>query len=142
MLQGIPLFAGLNDTEKSTVELFAQERMIKSGEMLFHEGDEATAMYIVKAGNLKVFKDRSSGEQILGFVTVDEMVGEMALFDANAPKRRLASVKAVEDSRLLVIVDYAIVELSRKHPIVYEKIKAVIDQRRCANDAKSVASQV
>jgi CRP/FNR family transcriptional regulator, cyclic AMP receptor protein len=142
MLQGIPLFAGLTDSEKSTVELFAQERMIKSGEILFHEGDEATAMYIVKAGNLKAFKDRSSGEQILGFVTVGEMVGEMALFDANAPKRRLASVKSVEDSRLLVIVDYAIVELSRKHPIVYEKIKAVIDQRRQANDAKSMASQV
>ena len=142
MLQEISLFSGLTDTEKSTVELFAQERMIKSGEILFHEGDEATAMYMVKTGNLKAFKDRSSGEQVLGFVTVDEMVGEMALFDANAPKRRLASVKAVEDSRLLVIVDYAIVELSRKHPIVYEKIKTVIDQRRRANDAQSVASQV
>jgi CRP/FNR family cyclic AMP-dependent transcriptional regulator len=142
MLQGIPLFAGLTDAEKSTVELFAQERMIKSGEILFNEGDEATAMYVVKAGNLKAFKDRSSGEQILGFVTVAEMVGEMALFDANAPKRRLASVRAVEDSRLLVIVDYAIVELSRKHPIVYEKIKAVIDQRRRANDAKSEIPQV
>jgi CRP-like cAMP-binding protein len=99
-------------------------------------------MYIVKAGNLKAFKDRSSGEQILGFVTVAEMVGEMALFDANAPKRRLASVRAVEDSRLLVIVDYAIVELSRKHPVVYEKIKSVIDQRRRANDAKSEIPQV
>jgi CRP/FNR family transcriptional regulator len=142
MLQGIPLFAELTDAEKSTVELFAQERMIKSGEILFNEGDEATAMYIVKAGNLKAFKDRSSGEQILGFVTVAEMVGEMALFDANAPKRRLASVRAVEDSRLLVIVDYAIVELSRKHPVVYEKIKSVIDQRRRANDAKSEIPQV
>jgi CRP-like cAMP-binding protein len=142
MLAGIPLFAGLTDSEKSTVELFAQERMVKSGEILFSEGDEATAMYVVKTGNLKAFKDRSSGEQILGFVTVGEMVGEMALFDANAPKRRLASVKAVEDSRLLVIVDYAIVELSRKHPVVYEKIRAVIEERRRVNEAKSAASQV
>ncbi len=58
----------------------------------------------------------------------------MALFDADAPKKRLASIKAVEDTLLLVIVDYAIVELGRKHPAVYEKIWEVIRARQIKNE--------
>ena len=95
-------------------------------------------MYIVKSGNLKAFKDRSIGEQILGYITVGEMVGEMALFDASAPKKRLASVRAVEDSLLLVIVDYAIVDLGRKHPAIHAKISEVIQARSAANESKKV----
>ncbi len=70
MLEGIPLFDQLTDSEKSTISLFAQDRRVKAGEILFHEGDDATAMYIVKAGTLKAYRDRSSGEQILGLVNV------------------------------------------------------------------------
>jgi hypothetical protein len=37
---------------------------------------------------------------------------------------------------LLVIVDYAIMELSRKHPMVFEKIQKVIQARNAENLAK------
>ncbi len=138
MITGIELFSGLSPAEQDTVTLFTQERLIKAGEILFHEGDDASAMYIVKSGNLKAFKDRSIGEQILGYISVGEMVGEMALFDANAPKKRLASVRAVEDTLLLVIVDYAIVDLGRKHPVIHAKIFEVIRSRSQSNKLKSV----
>ena len=49
MLQGISLFEGLSESESSTVSLFAQERKILAGDILFHEGDDATAMYVVKS---------------------------------------------------------------------------------------------
>ncbi len=90
-------------------------------------------MYIVKSGNLKAYRDRSSGEQILGYIRSGEMLGEMALFDNDAPKKRLASVRAMEDSQLLVIVDYAIVDLGKKHPMVYQKIWEVISARAQKN---------
>ncbi|MFZ4461936.1 MAG: cyclic nucleotide-binding domain-containing protein [Patescibacteria group bacterium] len=75
------LFDGLSEAEKSTVSLFAQERLIKAGEILFREGDDATAMYIVKSGTLRAYLERSTGEQMLGYNNVGDMVGEMALFD-------------------------------------------------------------
>lgn len=65
MFQGIHLFADLTESEKSTISLFAQERMVKAGEILFREGDDATAMYGVKSGMLHVYRERSSGDQIL-----------------------------------------------------------------------------
>lgn len=49
MLEDISLFDGLSDLEKSTVALFSQERRLPSGEILFNEGDDATAMYVVKS---------------------------------------------------------------------------------------------
>ena len=66
-----------------------------------------------------------------------EILGEMALFDNDAPKKRVASVRAMEDSQLLVIVDYAIVELGKKHPVVYEKIADVIRKRSAENNKKN-----
>ncbi len=91
-------------------------------------------MYIVKSGSLRVYLERSSGEQLLGNSYAGDMVGEMALFDDNAPKRRLATVRATEDTLLLVIVDYAIIELSKKQPKVYEKIREVINERNIQNN--------
>lgn len=66
-LDSISLFSGLSESERSTVELFSQERLIRSGEVLFNEGDDATAMYVVKSGRMKIYRERSTGEQLLGY---------------------------------------------------------------------------
>lgn len=87
-------------------------------------------MYVVRHGLLKVYKDRSEGETILGYIGAGELAGEMALFDPSAPKIRIASVKAMEDSLLLVIMDYAILELSKKHQEIYGKIAQIIMKRK------------
>ena len=57
----------------------------------------------------------------------------MALFDVNAPKRRLATVRALEDTLLVVVVDYAIVELGKKHPDVHSRISKIILERKEKN---------
>jgi CRP/FNR family transcriptional regulator, cyclic AMP receptor protein len=133
MFDEIPLFQDLSETDKSTISLFSQERRIRAGEVLFNEGDDAIAMYVVKSGTLKAYRDRSSWEQALGYDGPGEIVGEMALFDKDAPKTRLASVRAVEDTLLIVIADYAIVELGEKYPAVYERIWWIIRDRQIKN---------
>ena len=54
----------------------------------------------------------------------------MALFDPAAPKKRMASVLAIDDTILLVIMDYAILELSKTHHEIYEKIMHIMAQRK------------
>lgn len=130
ILDSVELFDSLSDNERNTLSLFCQERLLRSGEILFNEWDDAIALYIVKSGSLKAYKDRSDGEKILGYIGQEEMVGEMALFDPDAPKKRMASVQAVDDSLLLVIMDYAILELSKKHPEIYQKIAQIILKRK------------
>jgi CRP/FNR family transcriptional regulator len=130
ILNSVELFGSLNDAERNTLSLYCQERLIREGEILFHEGDDAVALYVVKQGSLKVYKDRSSGEIFLGNIGPGELAGEMALFDLETPKKRIASIQATEDSLLLVIMDYAILELSKKHPEIYGKIAEIIIKRK------------
>ena len=54
----------------------------------------------------------------------------MAIFDPDAPKKRMATVRAVDDSLILVIMDYAILELSRQHREIYDKIAQIIMSRK------------
>lgn len=54
----------------------------------------------------------------------------MALFDPDAPKKRMASIKAMDDVLLIVIMDYAILELSKKHHEIYQKIVDIITKRK------------
>ncbi len=64
------------------------------------------------------------------------MVGEMAIFGYE-PKIRMATVRAVEPTKLLVIVDYAILEISKKHADLYAKIDSIIEKRKASNTEKS-----
>ena len=67
---------------------------VRPGEILFHEGDEGHALYIVEKGNLRVM----SGSVVYETVTAGGILGEMALIDEGAP--RSASVIAVSHAQL------------------------------------------
>jgi CRP/FNR family transcriptional regulator, cyclic AMP receptor protein len=55
---------------------------LKSGEILFREGDDAFAMYVVKQGTLRVL----SGSTVLETVHDGGLVGEMAIIEADIPR--------------------------------------------------------
>jgi len=55
---------------------------LKPGEILFREGDEAQAMYIVKQGTLRIL----SGSTILETVRDGGLVGEMAIVEDKMPR--------------------------------------------------------
>ena len=134
LLDGIQFLGSLTQWERDTLGLYCQERLLRAGEVLFYEGDDAVAFYVVKSGTLKAYKDRSEGEKVLGYINPGDIAGEMALFDPDAPKARTANVKAMEDSLLLVIMDYAVLELSKKHPEIYNKILTTIQERKKKKD--------
>lgn len=67
---------------------------VRPGEILFREGDEGHALYIVEKGNLRVM----SGSVVYETVTAGGILGEMALIDEGAP--RSASVIAVSHAQL------------------------------------------
>jgi CRP/FNR family cyclic AMP-dependent transcriptional regulator len=68
--------------------------LVRPGEFLFREGDEAQSLYIVRKGSLRIM----SGSVVYETVTAGGVVGEMALIDDGAP--RSASVLAVTHTEL------------------------------------------
>ncbi len=55
---------------------------LKPGDILFREGDDAHAMYIVKQGTLRIL----SGSTILETVRDGGLIGEMAIIEDNMPR--------------------------------------------------------
>ncbi len=55
---------------------------LKPGDVLFREGDEAHAMYILKHGTLRVL----SGSTILETVRDGGIIGEMAIIEEHMPR--------------------------------------------------------
>jgi len=60
----------------------AETVTLRPGEILFREGDDAHAMYVVRQGTLRIL----SGSTILETVREGGLVGEMAIIEAHMPR--------------------------------------------------------
>ncbi|APR77669.1 Acid-resistant protein [Minicystis rosea] len=113
LLRSIPLFEGLAQEDLDHLANTLVERPFASGEMIFHQGDAGTEMYIVASGHVNIHLPGESSRRVsLKDITVGEYFGELALFD---DKPRSASALATTDASLL--------ELSR------ETLSAYLERR-------------
>lgn len=74
-----------------------QNKILKPGQTLFHEGDESDGMYIVRRGSLQVYLEKGGREIPLAQIPAGSMLGEMALFDK---KPRSASARAIDEAEV------------------------------------------
>lgn len=128
MLEWIDLFSSLSQETLHTLSMFCQQRRVKAGEVLFHKWEESTSMYIVVSGKLEVF----DGERILWYIHPQEFVWEMSLFTES--KVRSASVKAIMDTEMIVLLAFSLEQLEQKYPEVLNQIKKVIEERKKKNE--------
>jgi len=125
----IPLFSTLSPQARQFLASMTQERILEPEQVLFHEGEEANAFYVVVSGSLSVF--HPCGEdacKIVNIIHPGEPVGEMALF-AERKERRNASVKAEERSVIIVFPDFTINMLREKEPAILEALQQIIQAR-------------
>src|SRR4051812_3788123 len=93
------MFAGLDAEARAAIEAEAQWTELRSGDVLFREGDAGDALYVLVSGRLRVVLRGSDGIDALDAeIGRGEAVGEMALL-TGAP--RSATIIAVRDSRLV-----------------------------------------
>lgn len=128
MFEWIPLFEWLSSSDKASLEAFCQERFYPKGSIVFHEWDDANAMYIVKSWLLEAY----TSEKVLGYIHPGEIVGEMALFWWSN-KKRTATVAVREDARLVVILEFSLYSLKEKYPHIFDFIQNTIAKRKQQN---------
>jgi tryptophan 2,3-dioxygenase len=89
------------EARAETLLAHAAEVCLAAGEVLFTEGDEADALYVLLEGSIQVLAAGSDGrELILARLEAGRAFGEQAVLPA-AAGRRLATVRGVERARLL-----------------------------------------
>jgi len=111
---GTRLFAGLRPEAVSGLLRGSVPRTHPKGQMLFQQGDEANAFYIVLDGWVKVFRPSIVGDEaVFGVFTSGETFGEAAMFiQGQYP----AAAQVVEDARLIAVHAEAFGERVRNDP--------------------------
>ena len=99
LLKGIYLFGDATDADLTSLLEIATPRKYRQGELIFDEGDEADAMFVVEMGTADMVP---TGKE-LAIVTIGsgQALGEVALFQAR--QIRPGSARAREASTILRI---------------------------------------
>ena len=106
----------LNRVEKTVLDAVEDEVewfCLPAGQMLFREGDNADAFYLVRSGALAAFRNGALGRpDLIGYIRAGEPAGEMSLLDETPHS---ASVYALRDSELVRLPKASFERLTRRH---------------------------
>src|SRR6478735_5512367 len=98
-LRGIGLFGALSDEVLAHLAGTLSVQTPGSGEIVFREGDDASAMYVVLRGEMEVLKkSKRATEARVALLGPSDWFGEMSIVDIQP---RSATVRALAPSRLL-----------------------------------------
>ncbi len=126
-LARIEFFADLPEEELDRILAQLDVVSLKSGEILFHEGDPGEHMYIVTHGDLEILMaPNTDNELILNRVPEGEYIGEMSLV-TGAP--RTASVRARGEVALLSMSRTQLMDLLHQHPQMASTMVNVLSHR-------------
>jgi CRP/FNR family cyclic AMP-dependent transcriptional regulator len=127
VLSQVPLFAGLSADELMVLTRQASVRTYRKNTLLMEKGDEASSLYVILAGSVKVFSADDKGKEItLNELGPQDLVGELALIDDS---RRTASVMTTETCRCLVLPKSSFLEFVRARPEVALRLLTVLAER-------------
>jgi len=105
----------------------------KKGDYLFKQYDETKDLYIIKSGQVRVYKVEGGVEIDLDVIGVGGIVGEIAIIDGG---KRSASVVALEDTEAFLISEDDFAGVSAKIPDWFQKIAFILAHRLREADAK------
>lgn len=128
LLARIPFFTDLPNEELDRISSMLDVVNLKSGEILFHEGDTGEHLYVVVNGELEVLMAPDTDDElILNIVRAGEYIGEMSFMMPGG--RRTASVRARGDVVLLSMSRQQFRDLLHRHPELAYAMVSVLSQR-------------
>ena len=119
LLRDSPLFAGVDKRTLHRVVEQATHRTYAAGETIVHQGDAASALYLVLSGRVSITREADGHETKLVEQGPGTFFGEMALIEDHP---RTASVTAVEPTECLLIVAWEFTALMRANPSIIEAL--------------------
>lgn len=97
LLRRIPLFAQI-DPSKLKLLAFTSERIaFEAEQVLFRQGDEGDAAYVIMEGEADVIIDTPAGEIVLATVGRNDFVGEIAIL-CDVPRTATIRAKSTLDT--------------------------------------------
>jgi len=128
LLAGHSLFADLPPADLDCLLTHSRPVLFTAGEAIVREGATGRSLYQVITGRVEVEKEVQPGRIIhVAELGPGEVFGEMTLFQG-AP--RSATVRALEDSRMLRVDRAGVGELLERDPALLERFAELVNSRR------------
>lgn len=119
ILEGVP------EQDVARVLDMARKRTFRKGEIVFHEGDPADTLHLIRSGRFAVkVTTQYADEAILAVLGAGNIFGELALLSPDAP--RSATVVALEQGETLSVHQLDFGRLRREHPGVGDVLIGVL----------------
>lgn len=101
MLNSLCIPVGMPPVDIEKLDQIVKERLrVSKGGFLFHQDDDAAALYGIRSGSIKTQLEDASGQvQVTGFLLPGEVVG----IDGYLGSRHLTHAIAMEDTELCVV---------------------------------------
>ena len=125
-LRSVPIFSALTkefiDFLRDRVELVR----FSPGEVIFRQGDEADAFYLVRIGFVKVTERYPGGDLVLAYLSKGNYFGEIALLGKGT---RTATCTALDHCEVVRIRKEDFHEMLAKFPSIALNLRKVADER-------------
>lgn len=118
-IRRLGLFATLQPKELRVIDRLLHDRRYLKGEIVFDQGEEGQALYIVFSGRVLICRQGEPETGRIAEVAAGGMFGELALLDG-AP--RAAQARATDDSTLGVLARADFQSLVETHAVIASKI--------------------
>jgi CRP/FNR family cyclic AMP-dependent transcriptional regulator len=138
-LSEIPLFQVLGEDGILATARAGSTRRYASGQIICYQGDPGDRLYVVMDGLVKVvFTSERGDEMVLNTLGRAEIFGELSLLDGSP---RSASIVAVEDTYVFMLLRTRLLQLMRQHPGLADELLRMLGQlvRRLTEQAGDLA---
>jgi CRP/FNR family transcriptional regulator len=126
-IKKVPFFEGLAEQDLVIVAGVMISRSYPKGSVLFLEGDQGEALFVIRQGRIKISKSTADGrEQILHMLRDGDIFAEVILFDQGPYP---ATAEAVEDSSCWILRSADMEKLLQQHPLLGVKLLRVMSRR-------------
>jgi rhodanese-related sulfurtransferase len=115
-----PLFEGMPEEILGEIANAVREEVKSTGAKIFRQNDEGNDFFIIKSGQVRVFKEGENGIEIdLNQLGPGDTFGEMALV---TDRPRTATIEALQETHLLVLTKEQFEQILHNYPGIYANV--------------------
>ena len=129
LLGSVDLFAALTPESRQGLAAASQEHIFAAGEAIVRQGAPGDSMFVVLDGRVRVLLEPSGQE--VAMIAAGGFFGEMSLLTGEP---RTATVRAIDDTRVLEIGAAAFKQLAAADPRLLDHVTTVVAGRQAGLD--------
>ena len=117
LLQGVPIFAGLDESALALLTERALKSVEPAGKLILREGEPGNRLFLIGSGTVRICKNFGEANEVeLAQLGVRDFFGEMCILETLP---RSASVQAVSESTLFSLSSLTFYHLFKQMPDQY-----------------------